>query len=1653
MPEQSVVPFGNLNLDVDIARIKDGDYKDAKDITFITDEGGSSVSAENQYGNKFSFKLGIVTPQVKKFVANMPSSTVPNNIHSVTAFRSNGMPWFTFNFYYLPTQAQTILDFESEFVSAINATSPPFPFQSNLSGGVYSFWLAQDGMDWNISIDGVPCTIIQEPVAKPGIFKPIGSSFIDNDLFVWSCVTDDEPLKVDVVNSQQTGQMITVNTVGYPNPYIGLQHVYISGTNNGMDGAWLALNSIGSPYSFLLIGSQWSVNTNGGTILIGTEAIGELGVAEYTEGTDSYAYTRLARSRKFNFVSKHQIDARPTERNIRSTNFYWTDDYNMQRCMYYKGPYIQDGFISYFNPLGIYEYQTFNEEIRSQVIANFKVEFVSQESAGGAVKAGNHRYVVRARSAGRNKSEISLPSGLINVYAQPNSNLALGSDVGESTSKINNLLISNIPPGVYEEIELIDILYSSSFGLVSATVVNIYPLGTNDIQLNVSHTGTESGSFSIDNTELQYLTEIFKTVKSNQVIDNRMVNTNVTLFEELDLSEFFKTWKHSVIRKTISDSGNVLNTSNLLWSNAPLQPPSLAPVPSVVQNLKYGEYQDPANVNSNMSLMLNETYRFMAVCKRKDNGQLTSAFWIDDICINNKTSNENILGQAITQNRRVGTVPDFSLINQVPIPPQTYFLHGIGDYTPASFSLIQNNPNSTEIVLLNDGTIFWNNSGLASGDQITIGNMTGPLANYFGINTPAGQTFTVIYATFNRVFLQGMPLSPVPPAPIQNGSYVSIQGSYITVLKAQSTQQSWNNFQIFTYGVEFSDFDLSFQIAGKPFYELFDEIYIFRANCKPEILFTGVLVPTAYGTDTSAEYGVDLSQGPVQLTDWFDQCGSHPTQTPSLGPYSSYPQWNPLITNANYHKYPYACAFYSPDHDMANGSNVASFFSSDYIINYGVPAYIGTRRGGFYQTQAEGKTPYTPNSIMELAFLQNPSNPRLITNIKNGGYVSEGGTYTNQTIPNYTKLNRYGNPATQTNYIKWNLAQSCFFDLGANLVYDPSTQGAIQQDYIDTICYAQYYRPVPYDPFSPESNKYGAFKDTVSFFTGTSLNLLDPNVLANIKTSFPKGILQSYSGDVFNQKYYHKIRTPIEINDPGYDALKNSIGGGGGLVYYSQNRHNARMIRLKDRNGNDQFPVANINAWLARENISNPVYDPTYDYWTSVKQKLGYSIDVRDYDAPTRTVYSALKPQDGTYDGYRDFQPLDFLDVPLTDGEITNHEKVNGELFIQQVKKWLKYFFNTRGELQVTGNSTSIAIGDGSVLSRPPIELSAYGSRNKWSFIKGKSVGGQEVVYIFDLTSKAIIRYAGDGTRNISLENNIDSFIRNNTRFLDGVDTPAWKYGLSGVWNEKRKVAIWTARAINSSKPLWKGGNNYYVGNIVWFGDNNTDAGWEQLPAFFECIQNNTASNFNKPLSAVGWENYWVQLPLSDNRVYNVWTLEFNELKNGFSTFGTPKPRIYMPFRNTVLTGDPRESFSLQYQQDIYEQDNGEKGVWYNYRTGEGLFADAYIDLVFNTDSQNIKHYLALRVNSLIKPFKFELFTKKNQTYMLASDVEEREDLFFTPVKNDILTSTTGQANDQDTSGIFGQYVIIRMVFEKRLRQYLTDLMIRFKLSPRNSNK
>ena len=148
-----------------------------------------------------------------------------------------------------------------------------------------------------------------------------------------------------------------------------------------------------------------------------------------------------------------------------------------------------------------------------------------------------------------------------------------------------------------------------------------------------------------------------------------------------------------------------------------------------------------------------------------------------------------------------------------------------------------------------------------------------------------------------------------------------------------------------------------------------------------------------------------------------------------------------------------------------------------------------------------------------------------------------------------------------------------------------------------------------------------------------------------------------------------------------------------------------------------------------------------------------------------------------------------------------------------------------------------------------------------------------------------------------------------------------------------------------------------------------------------------------------------------------------------------------MNWLKTYLTGN----LLSRSCNEVFEHETGVRGVWYN----GGIVKDAYITLVFSKDSAMVKRFLAFMVNSYILPKRVDIYTKNTQTFMLDTDFELREDMYFSAIKNDILTSTTGQANDQDTSEIWGQYIEIVFTFEAGRLQYLTDFVVKFKPNAR----
>ena len=65
MAKKNNIPAGNLDLENDPLAIKAGDYRDALDVTPISDGNGNTVSYENVKGNALSYQIQAPTAQPK----------------------------------------------------------------------------------------------------------------------------------------------------------------------------------------------------------------------------------------------------------------------------------------------------------------------------------------------------------------------------------------------------------------------------------------------------------------------------------------------------------------------------------------------------------------------------------------------------------------------------------------------------------------------------------------------------------------------------------------------------------------------------------------------------------------------------------------------------------------------------------------------------------------------------------------------------------------------------------------------------------------------------------------------------------------------------------------------------------------------------------------------------------------------------------------------------------------------------------------------------------------------------------------------------------------------------------------------------------------------------------------------------------------------------------------------------------------------------------------------------------------------------------------------------------------------------------------------------------------------------------------------------
>jgi hypothetical protein len=300
------------------------------------------------------------------------------------------------------------------------------------------------------------------------------------------------------------------------------------------------------------------------------------------------------------------------------------------------------------------------------------------------------------------------------------------------------------------------------------------------------------------------------------------------------------------------------------------------------------------------------------------------------------------------------------------------------------------------------------------------------------------------------------------------------------------------------------------------------------------------------------------------------------------------------------------------------------------------------------------------------------------------------------------------------------------------------------------------------------------------------------------------------------------------------------------------------------------------------------------------------------------------------------------------------------------------------------------------------------------------------------------MRFGADGTVVLSERHGIRSLAVNNTRWTENQYSPALNYGIRSVWDDRFKEAIWTFIGVRASKGAWgtlpSNQRQLYSEGATVTGVTFDNYSFDGIPDVYISLSLHYPTPQSEPGVGSDWEAYWKLADKDDPEYYSVFTLAFNELSNGFSTFYSHIPKTYLKWKNKFLSSHPTE------RSEIYEHRYG-YDKWYEY---EGVWKESepYLEGVVNPFPDQSKKFVAIQALTDNVPDRIELKTKDHESFLVATDFDPEDDAWRTPIKNDILTSQTGDPND-DTVSLIGSYMRVKFKFFNGAYNKMNNLVVK----------
>ena len=836
----------------------------------------------------------------------------------------------------------------------------------------------------------------------------------------------------------------------------------------------------------------------------------------------------------------------------------------------------------------------------------------------------------------------------------------------------------------------------------------------------------------------------------------------------------------------------------------------------------------------------------------------------------------------------------------------------------------------------------------------------------------------------------------------------------------------------YQWGIELKNINWDFSFDGVKARDLFKKLSVYRAERIDEVLASGYLnmaVKLKIGTqegigisdDTFIDFPCSIKYS-SKLTTGIDPAATSNT-VPLQSVLYSY-QDSVGISKRNY------ASFYSPDYLYS--PSLFSFVIGDQIkvLGFCKSAYDELFYSG-------GPGPYTQDCALRV--FKNDPNSSLSScksiNIEESKYVSlNTNQFFNDEKDLYVKEGDFPLPQGVSAVRMFNsVPDTTDYNqfIYTSIIYGRETESPVmrfdsdlnpQRNSSDQAIDFGMYLGLH---FRRRNNKYGERTSNVNILS------------TDYKVFNGESSKVVFGGDVYTQGSWLKK----QYFDPSANPANN--GGSASMLMVTQNRINTQLRTLNPDLPNRIYPqeISDWTVWAVFPLFIAEYYNYNSGYLEIKNQQLVPSFNpelITRTTFPTRIIYSELKPNSSVKDFYRLFPPGQFRDNPNNFGAITHMDIKQGELFTLQELCYTREFLNSTGQL-ATIDSGQVIIGDSSVLSRPGVRLTSLGSKHKWSYARGLTDAGTDVRCWVNSDFFVVLRAGRDGTVNLTERSMMDTFLRENMRFVRDKFTPADGQGIHAVWDDVGKNFVITVRGWKDNVE-WGTLTRYFTGTVVRYKEKYG------VPILYVALVNIVLQDElqiqpDQPEA----EGLWQKIEFTNTNYYSVFTICFNEARNRFTHFNTFYPKIYATHFDRFFSPKPHE---------------GESNKFYLMRQGEALvFYDeeheGYTEYVINQEPSMLKKFVSIAYNAILKPLRVEFKTQfiseqgieERVTSLDRSELKIRENIVYSTIKNTL--DENGQ-NNQRTAPMKGMWLRIKTFFKAKENQKINDIFVPIRMGQRN---